>query len=82
MKMKERKNKMITINPELYENKNIYRYGHEKLLVKIFPSTIGWKVKLQPLKSSKVRIKVNGLPFICVRVCIPLMLNKKKSLTK
>jgi hypothetical protein len=44
MKMKERKNKMnIQINPELYENKNIYRYGHEKLLVKIFPSTIGWK---------------------------------------
>jgi hypothetical protein len=42
---KERKNKMITINPELYENKNIYRYGHEKLLVKIFPSTIGWKTK-------------------------------------
>jgi hypothetical protein len=43
---KERKNKMnIQINPELYENKNIYRYGHEKLLVKIFPSTIGWKTK-------------------------------------
>ena len=43
---KERKNKMnIQINPELYENKNIYRYGHEKLLVKIFPSTIGWKSK-------------------------------------
>jgi len=43
---KERKNKMNTqINPELYENKNIYRYGHEKLLVKIFPSTIGWKTK-------------------------------------
>lgn len=34
---------MITINPELYENKNIYRYGHERLLVKVFPSTIGWK---------------------------------------
>jgi len=46
MKMKERKNKMnIQINPELYENKNIYRYGHEKLLVKLFPSTIGWKTK-------------------------------------
>ena len=46
MKMKERINKMnIQINPELYENKNIYRYGHEKLLVKIFPSTIGWKTK-------------------------------------
>jgi hypothetical protein len=44
MKMKERKNKMnIQINPELYENKNIYRYGHERLLVKVFPSTIGWK---------------------------------------
>ena len=43
---KERKNKMnIQINPELYENKNICRYGHEKLLVKIFPSTIGWKTK-------------------------------------
>ena len=42
--MKERKNKMnIQINPELYENKNIYRYGHERLLVKVFPSTIGWK---------------------------------------
>ena len=35
----------IQINPELYENKNIYRYGHEKLLVKLFPSTIGWKTK-------------------------------------
>ena len=34
---------MITINPELHENKNIFRYGSEKLLVKVFPSTIGYK---------------------------------------
>lgn len=34
---------MTTINPELYENKNIFRYGSEKLLVKVFPSTIGYK---------------------------------------
>jgi len=44
-KENKKEKKMITINPELYENKNIYRYGHEKLLVKIFPSTIGWKTK-------------------------------------
>ena len=34
---------MITINPELYENKNIFRYSSEKLLMKVFPSTIGYK---------------------------------------
>jgi len=44
-KENKKEKKMITINPELYENKNICRYGHEKLLVKIFPSTIGWKTK-------------------------------------
>jgi len=43
MKLKNKKeNKMITINPELYENnKNLYIY--EGTLVKLFPSTIGWK---------------------------------------
>ena len=41
---KERKKKMITINPELYENnKNLYIY--EGTLIKLFPSTIGWKTK-------------------------------------
>jgi hypothetical protein len=34
---------MKTINPELYEDKNIFKYGSEKLLVKVFPSTIGYK---------------------------------------
>jgi hypothetical protein len=40
---KERKNKMITINKELTTDENTFRYGHERLLVKVFPSTIGWK---------------------------------------
>ena len=34
---------MITINPELYENKNLYIY--EGTLIKLFPMTIGWKTK-------------------------------------
>jgi hypothetical protein len=34
---------MKTINSELYEDKNIFKYGSEKLLVKVFPSTIGYK---------------------------------------
>ena len=44
LKNKERKNKMITINPELYEN-NKYLYIYEGTLIKLFPSTSGWKTK-------------------------------------
>jgi hypothetical protein len=42
-KLLRKDKKMITINPELYENKDLYIY--EGMLVKIFPSTIGWKTR-------------------------------------
>ena len=34
---------MITINKELTTDENTFRYSHERLLVKVFPYTIGWK---------------------------------------